>query len=97
MRIIPEPLSFDWDLGNSDKNFQKHNVGCQEAEEVFINQPLIVVEDKKHSKDEQRFHALGRSNVSRYLFLSFTIRKQQIRIISIRDMNKKEKKIYEKY
>ena len=97
MKIIPEPLSFEWDLGNIDKNSAKHGVSCQEAEEVFINQPLIVVMDNKHSGAEKRFHVLGRSNNSRLLFSSVTIRKQKVRIISIRDMNKKEKKIYEKY
>lgn len=97
MKIIPEPLSFDWDVGNYDKNLKKHNVSCQEAEEVFVNQPLIVVEDRKHSKDENRFYALGKNNSGRYLFLSITIRNKKVRIISIRDMNKKEKKIYEKY
>jgi hypothetical protein len=97
MKIIPEPLFFEWDVGNYDKNLKKHNVSCQESEEVFVNQPLIVVEDRKHSKDENRFHALGKNNRNRYLFLSFTIRNKKVRIISIRDMNKKEKKIYEKY
>ncbi len=97
MKIIPEPLSFEWDLGNLDKNLKKHNVSCQEAEEVFVNQPLLVVEDDKHSKDEKRFHLLGKSNTNRYLFLSITIRNQKVRIISIRDMNKKEKKEYEKH
>jgi uncharacterized DUF497 family protein len=97
MKIIPEPLSFEWNLGNIDKNLKKHNVSCQEAEEIFINQPLIVVEDNKHSENEKRFHVLGRNNGNRYLFLSITIRNQKVRIISIRDINKKEKKIYEKY
>lgn len=97
MKIIPEPLSFEWDSGNIDKNFKKHNVSCQESEEVFNNQPLLVAEDKNHSKNETRFHVLGKSNSNRYLFLSITIRNQKIRIISIRDMSKKEKKEYEKY
>lgn len=97
MKIIPEPLSFEWDLGNIDKNFKKHNVSCQESEEVFNNQPLLIVEDTNHSKNETRLHVLGRNNNNRYLFLSITIRNQKIRIISVRDMSKKEKKEYEKY
>jgi uncharacterized DUF497 family protein len=97
VKIIPEPLSFEWDSGNLDKNLKKHNVSCQEAEEVFVNQPLLIIEDNKHSKDEKRFYALGRNNGNRYLFLSITIRNQKVRIISIRDMSKKEKKEYEKY
>lgn len=97
MIIIPQPLSFEWDSGNKDKNLLKHGVCCQEAEEVFINQPIVIAEDRRHSDSEKRFHVLGVSNNKRYLFLSITIRKQKVRIISIRDMNKKEKKIYEKY
>ena len=96
MRIISEPLSFEWDKGNSDKNLKKHQVTNQEAEEIFFNEPLIIAEDQKHSAQESRFQSLGRTNKDRKLFLSFTIRFNKIRIISIRDMNKKEKKIYEK-
>ena len=63
----------------------------------FFNQPLIVVKDIKHSQKEERFYVLGRTDKDRRLFIAFTIRKKQIRIISSRDMNKKEREIYEKY
>jgi len=96
MKIIPDPLSFEWDLGNIDKNLKKHNVSCQEAEEVFTNQPLLINNDIKHSIKEKRFYALGKTHGERLLFLSFTIRNYKVRLISIRDMNRKEKKIYEK-
>ncbi|PIP85265.1 hypothetical protein COT86_02270 [Candidatus Collierbacteria bacterium CG10_big_fil_rev_8_21_14_0_10_43_36] len=95
MKIIPDILTFDWDEGNSNKNLVKHIVTVQESEEVFTNQPLIIATDEKHSTSEQRFLALGRTNKDRKLFLSFTIRKDKIRIISIRDINRKETKIYE--
>ncbi len=95
MRILPSPTSFDWDLGNSNKNLIKHKVTIQESEEVFFNQPLVIAEDLKHSSGEDRFYGLGKTNAGRKLFLVFTIRKNQIRIISIRDMNKKETKVYE--
>ncbi len=97
MIVIPEPLSFDWDSGNIDKNLEKHQVSCQEAEEVFVNEPLIITEDLLHSTKEKRYLGLGKSNSLRFLFLSFTIRNQKIRIISIRDMSQKEKKDYEKH
>jgi len=96
MKIIPEPLSFDWDSGNSSKNLIKHQVTNQEAEEVFINEHLIIIEDISHSKNEKRYNGFGKTKQSRLLFLTFTIRNNKIRIISIRDMDKKEKKIYEK-
>ncbi len=95
MRILPKVLVFEWDLGNINKNYLKHEVTNQEAEEVFTNKPLLVLEDIKHSEKESRFHALGKTNKKRLLFLSFTIRDDKIRIISARDMNDKERIIYE--
>ena len=96
MKKLSKPASFEWDSGNKDKNWQKHNVDAKEAEEVFFNKPLLSVLDEKHSTNELRFQALGKTNDNRKLFVSYTIRSNKIRIISIRDMNKKEKNIYDK-
>lgn len=90
---------FDWDKGNIDKNLKKHAVTNEEGEEVFSNEPFIS-KDIKHSQKEQRLEALGKTNQGRLLFVSFTVRnvdqKLKIRIISCRDMNKKEEvKYYE--
>ena len=88
---------FDWDKGNARKN-EKHNVSMAEAEQVFFNEPLLVLEDSKHSNLEPRFHALGKSDYKRQLHITFTLRQagEKIRIISARDMHKKERAIYEK-
>ena len=88
---------FDWDEGNARKN-EKHNVSMAEAEQVFFNAPLLVLEDSKHSNLEPRFHALGKSDDKRQLHITFTLRQagEKIRIISARDMHKKERAIYEK-
>lgn len=85
---------FDWDAGNLEKNWLKHGVPPLECEEVFFNQPLVVGTDVAHSTQEGRFYALGRTNDDRYLFVVFTLRGQKIRVISARDMNRKERKIY---
>jgi len=96
MRILPEPIAFQWDNGNIIKNFEKHNVTIQEAEETFSNEPFVTVEDIKHSTHiEKRFQALGQTKTNRKLFVAFTIRDKKIRIISIRDMKKKERIAYE--
>ena len=95
MRILLDQLFFEWDEGNKDKNYLKHNVTIQEAEEIFGNEPLLLVTDHKHSQNEQRYVALGTTNNVRRLFLSFTIRKTIIRVISVRDMSKKEVNVYE--
>ena len=88
---------FDWDKGNINKNWLKHQVKAGEIEEVFFNEPLLIAQDENHSEIEMRFAALGISNDSRRLFAVFTIRNNKIRIISVRDMSKKERKIYENY
>jgi uncharacterized DUF497 family protein len=98
MRILPEPTAFQWDDGSIDKNLKKHNVTIQEAEETFASEPFVTVEDMVHStKIENRFQALGKSKTGRKLFVAFTIRDKKIRIISIRDMKKKEKQAYERF
>ncbi|MDO8639107.1 MAG: BrnT family toxin [Candidatus Daviesbacteria bacterium] len=92
---IPKPIAFDWDKGNTDKNFHKHNVLNRETEEVFSNKSLKMFKDIKHSHKEQRFVAYGVTNLNRKLAIVFTLRKQKIRVISARDQNKKERIIYE--
>ena len=96
MDVLPEILEFEWDLGNKNKCFLKHGVTVQEAEEVFVNEPLLVVEDSYHSESESRYQALGKTGNGRLLFVSFTLRKEKIRIISARVMSRKETRIYEK-
>lgn len=93
--IIPEPIKFEWDRGNKYKNFKKHGVINEEAEEVFLNNPLIS-KDLKHSGVEERYNCLGESIGSKLIFISFTVRRDKIRLISIRVMSKKERKVYEK-
>lgn len=87
---------FEWDAGNARKNVEKHHVSQAEAEQVFFNQPLLIVADDKHSQNEQRFHALGKTDRSRLLHVTFTLRSSlsRIRVISARDMHRKERGIY---
>ncbi len=87
---------FDWDEGNSLKN-AKHSVSMAESEQVFFNAPLLLLTDAKHSQQEPRFHALGKTDADRLLHITFTLRDQgkNIRVISARDMHRKERTIYE--
>lgn len=95
MRILPEPVVFEWDKGNRDKNLRKHTITDQKTEEPFNNKPLIVFLDRKHSTDKEiRYQALGKTNEKELLFLSFTVRENKVRIISARPMSKKERKKY---
>jgi uncharacterized DUF497 family protein len=88
---------FDWDEGNSRKSFDKHGVSQAEAEQVFFNDPLLVVEDARHSAREARFHALGRTDTERLLHVTFTLRRggTMIRVISARTMHRNERLRYE--
>jgi uncharacterized protein len=88
---------FDWEDGNSRKSADKHDVSQAEAESIFFNDPLIVVEDIRHSTREPRLNALGKTGQGRLLHITFTLRHHQsmIRVISARDMNRKERGIYE--
>ena len=96
MRTLPEPIVFQWDKGHLTKNVDKHNVSPQEAEELFRTEPFITVEDGDHStQKEQRFQGLGQTKAGRKLFVAFTIRDKKIRVISIRDMKRKERQAYE--
>jgi len=88
---------FDWDEGNLDKNLDKHAVAFWEAEEIFFNLPLVVLPDVKHSASEGRFYALGKTDAGRRLFLVFTLRETLIRVISTRDMTRRELAAFRHY
>jgi len=94
MQIINEITGFDWDDGNRDKNWLKHQVSNAECEEIFFNIPLLLADDKKHSETETRYYALGKTDSKRLLFIAFTLREEKIRVISARDMSQKEREIY---
>lgn len=89
--------SFNWDTGNARKSEEKHGVSMAEAEQVFFNTPLLLLEDTSHSQQEARIHALGKTDEGRALHITFTLRKagQLIRVISARDMHRKERVIYD--
>lgn len=94
---LADIAGFEWDAGNARKSANKHGVNQSEAEQVFLNRPLIVVDDASHSAKERRFNALGQTNDGRRLHITFTLRGDAtlIRVISARDMNRRERAIYE--
>jgi uncharacterized DUF497 family protein len=87
---------FQWDAGNHRKSEDRHGVSQSEAEQVFFNEPLLLTVDERHSEAEARYHALGHTDDSRLLHVTFTLRQQGrlIRIISARDMHRKERVRY---
>ena len=96
MLDLSKIVGFDWDDGNARKN-EQHGVTMAEAEQVFFNAPLLLLADADHSQQEPRIHALGAADRARALHITFTLRKSGllIRVISARDMHRKERAIYE--
>ena len=92
---LSQCTGFDWDAGNSKKNQETHGVTDSESEQVFLNRPLVAAPDDQHSKNEPRFHALGRTSAGRSLMVVFTIRGDLVRVISARDMSRGERRVYE--
>ena len=91
---IPEFEGFEWDSANAEKNWHSHGVSPTEAEQVFFNEPVVAIEDARHSQEERRYYVLGQTDRGRMLFIAFTVRGTNIRVISARDMSRKEKKTY---
>jgi len=99
MAGFPDGLSkctgFQWDAGNADKNWELHRVSQAECEEIFFNRPILVAPDDEHSQKEPRYAALGRTNAGRRLAVIFTIRGTLVRVISARDVSRRERRVYE--
>lgn len=95
----PEELAactgFEWDAGNIEKNWERHQVSAAECEQVFFQRPALIAPDLRHSQDEPRYAALGRTAGGRRLSIVFTIRDTRIRVISARAMSRRERRIYE--
>ena len=95
--LVSQCEGFEWDKGNSSKSWLKHGVTPGEAEQAFFNEPSVLWADQKHSGQEDRFLVLGYTDQGRLLFIVFTVRKNLVRVISARNMNKKERDAYEKF
>lgn len=92
--LFPDVDAFEWDDGNADKNWARHDVSQAEAEQVFFNRPLTVAADPAHSTQEARQYALGRTDGGRFLMVVFTLRRPCLRVISARPMSRRERKVY---
>ncbi len=94
MKVLSEPIEFEWDKGNIGKNLAGHKVLDQECEEAFFDSNKEITKDAFHSDKEDRYVLLGKTKQQRLLFVVFTIRNCRVRVISARDINKKESKSY---
>lgn len=94
MKVFREPIEFDWDKGNIDKNLKRHGVRNEECEEIFFDSAKRALRDPLHSGREKRYIIIGKTKRQRVLFLVFTTRGKKIRVISARDLNTKELHLY---
>lgn len=92
--LLANVEAFEWDAGNSEKNLLGHGVTQGEAEAMFFIAPLVLVEDEKHSVAERRFLVFGPTGSGRLLTAAFTVRRKLMRIISVRDMSRQERRRY---
>lgn len=90
-------IGFDWDEANIAKNWERHGVTPEEAEDVFFHDPFVLRSDVAHSVREKRYFALGQTGRGRRLFVAFTVRRKLIRVISVRDMSRREVEEYERH
>lgn len=88
----PEIDGFQWDGGNASKNWTRHHVSQSEAEQVFLNRPIIVAEAP--FRKEPRQFAFGRTDAGRLLTVVFTVRGSLLRVISVRPMSRRERRGY---
>ena len=98
MRLLPEYFSeltgFQWDAGNSQKNWLAHDVTGAETEQVFFSRPILLMPDVRHSQAETRYYALGRTSAGRRLTVVFTVRDSLLRPIMARVMSRQERRLY---
>lgn len=88
-------MEFEWDDGNSDKP-KKHGLTLEETEEAFLDDNKVIFGDWKHSITEQRITLLGKTKKDKLLNITYTVRKNKIRVITARPTNRKEVPLYEK-
>ncbi len=92
--LLAEVEGFDRDAGNTARNVLGHGVTQAEAEEVFFVAPIVLLEDDKHSAVERRYLIFGPTGAGRLLTAAFTLRQHRIRIVSVRDMSRMERRRY---
>jgi len=91
---FPDLTGFQWDAGNSEKNWLAHDVTQAETEQVFFNRPVLILPDAAHSQVEVRHYILGQTSAGRRLTVVFSVREALVRPIMARDMSRRERRLY---
>jgi uncharacterized protein len=88
-------MRFEWDDDKAESNAIKHDITFEEAVTVFADPYLLFTEDIQHSQGEEREWAIGEAENGSIVVVVFTMRDQQVRIISARRATKRECQGYE--
>lgn len=91
---FPDLTGFQWDAGNSEKNWLNHDVSRAETEQAFFTRPVLLKPDLQHSRMEERYYLLGRTKAGRRLTIVLTIRDTLVRPIMARDMSRRERRLF---
>lgn len=89
-----EEIHFEWDETKADSNIEKHKVSFETACEVFLD-PFLQSKEVELIDDELREVVVGATETLRLLYVAYTLRDDKIRIISARNITKKERIEYE--
>ena len=92
--FFPDVEGFQWDEGNSSKNWTSHRISQTEAEQVFVNRPVVLLGDVAHSSREARYFSFGHTDGGRLLTVVFTLRGPLLRVMSARSMSRRERRGY---
>ncbi len=88
-------MRFEWDESKAVRNFAKHGVSFEEAATVFGDPLSDTFDDPDHSADERRFIIIGTSENGRMLTVAHSDDGATVRIISARELTRRERKFYE--
>jgi len=89
-------VNFEWDPRKADANLRKHAVTFDEAMTVFEDEESITIPDPDHSVGEERYLVVGASSRRRVLVVSHAERGDNVRIISARYADARERRKYGK-
>ena len=92
--FFPDVEGFQWDEGNSSKNWPRHGISQTEAEQVFVNRPVVVMCEVAQSGIEARYFSFGWTDGGRLLTVVFTVRDQLLQVICARPMSRTERRGY---
>lgn len=86
-------MAYQWDRGKAAANLRKHGINFADAVSVFSDDLAITISDERF--DEERFITIGVDAFGRVLVVVYTMRDEEIRLISARKANRRERQQYE--